>query len=157
MCGVSGSGKSTIAKDLAKRYDGLIVSTDRIREELFGDANVQRQNGRVFELAFERLKEGLETNHCVIFDATNLTKKDRAKVLEVVNGVEHKGFNRVCWVNSTLENAVARNQGRERKVPTEIIERQFNRFEEPTNEEGWEIIDYFESAEKYFEIQKVYS
>jgi predicted kinase len=157
MCGISGSGKSTIAKDLAKRYDGLIVSTDRIREELFGDANVQRQNGRVFELAFERLKEGLETNHCVIFDAANLTKKDRTKVLEVAKNAGHKGFNRVCWVNSTLEDAVARNLGRERKVPTEVIERQFNKFEEPTNEEGWEIIDYFESVEKYFEIQKVYS
>lgn len=36
MCGLSGSGKSTIAKELAVKYDAAIVSSDAIREEICG-------------------------------------------------------------------------------------------------------------------------
>lgn len=38
MCGLSGSGKSTIAKQLAQEHENtVIVSSDSVREELTGD------------------------------------------------------------------------------------------------------------------------
>lgn len=32
MCGLSGSGKSNTAKELAEKYDAEIISSDSIRE-----------------------------------------------------------------------------------------------------------------------------
>lgn len=51
MCGLSGSGKSTIAKQIANdNPDTVIISTDIIREQLTGEIGDQSQNDEVFEL-----------------------------------------------------------------------------------------------------------
>jgi len=46
--GLPASGKSTIAKEISKSEDAVIVSSDEIREEL-GNINDQSQNAKVFE------------------------------------------------------------------------------------------------------------
>lgn len=48
MCGLSGSGKSTIAKDLAIKHNAEIVSSDAIREELFGSCQDQSDKKRMY-------------------------------------------------------------------------------------------------------------
>ena len=71
MCGISGSGKSTMAEILAKRYNLPIISTDKIREEICGDASCQDKNGEVFKIAYARLEECAK-DRGAIFDATNI-------------------------------------------------------------------------------------
>ena len=45
MCGLSGSGKSTIAKQITNdNPDTVIISTDMIREQLTGEIGDQSQN-----------------------------------------------------------------------------------------------------------------
>lgn len=58
MIGLPGSGKSTIAKEISKSEDAVIVSSDEIRKEL-GDINDQSQNNKVFEEAEKRLKQNI--------------------------------------------------------------------------------------------------
>ena len=49
MCGLSGSGKSTIATQIANENPNtIIVSSDAIREELTGNENDQSKNEDVF-------------------------------------------------------------------------------------------------------------
>ena len=49
MCGLSGSGKSTIATQIANENPNtVIVSSDAIREELTGNENDQSKNEDVF-------------------------------------------------------------------------------------------------------------
>lgn len=51
MCGLSGSGKSTIAKQITNdNPDTVIISTDMIREQLTGEIGDQSQNDEVFEI-----------------------------------------------------------------------------------------------------------
>ena len=73
MCGAPGSGKSTVAEAVAEDFGFVIVCPDDIREELFGDASDQSQGWRVFQIAYERMRDGLLTDDVsgVIFDATN--------------------------------------------------------------------------------------
>ncbi|HAU35476.1 MAG TPA: phosphohydrolase, partial [Lysinibacillus sp.] len=40
--GLPGSGKSTFVKQLAKRENAVVLSSDAIRQELFGDATKQK-------------------------------------------------------------------------------------------------------------------
>lgn len=142
MCGVAGCGKSTKAKELAKWYSADIISTDEIREELFGDAAIQKNPKKVFEIAFARIEEGLRYGKAVIFDATNLTVKDRAKVLEVAQKW-NRGFNIVYYSLASKDTCLKRNAERERKVPEKAIEKQFAKFVKPTRDEGWDIVRYF--------------
>lgn len=58
MIGLPASGKSTIAKEIAKSEDAVIVSSDEIRRE-FGDVNDQSQNVKVFEEVEKRLKQNI--------------------------------------------------------------------------------------------------
>lgn len=85
MSGVAGSGKSTIAETIAK--DGaIIVSSDKIRENLFAtlDESVQNKecNRKVFEELYKQVQENLEKQRDVIIDATNLSQKKRMYIYE---------------------------------------------------------------------------
>lgn len=48
MIGLPGSGKSTVAKSIASNTTAVIISSDEIRAELFGNAEIQENTGLVF-------------------------------------------------------------------------------------------------------------
>ena len=61
MCGLSGSGKSTIAKQIVNdNPDTVVISTDMIREQLTGEVGDQSQNDEVFELFHTLIRKRLE-------------------------------------------------------------------------------------------------
>ena len=73
MVGLAASGKSTYAKKLANDTDAIILSSDAIRWELFGDETDQEHNQQVFQELHERAKECLCDGRNVIYDATNIS------------------------------------------------------------------------------------
>ena len=134
MVGLPGSGKSTVAKTL----DGTLISTDSIREELYGDENIQGDGRLVFSIAFCRAREALERGENVIFDATNVSRKARKGVLKATPGAEHVAV----FVNTPFEECVKRNRSRVRVVPNEVLERMHKNLVPPTVEEGFaEVIE----------------
>ena len=88
MVGLSGSGKSTIAKTELADENTVIVSSDAIREELCGTVEDQSKNLEVFKLFHERIRRNLEKKKNVIADATTLTMKSRRAILMTVNGLD---------------------------------------------------------------------
>lgn len=86
MCGLSGSGKSTIATQIANENPNtIIVSSDAIREELTGNYEDQEHNEEVFKIFHNRIRKNLENKKNVIADATNLTMKSRRAILMKVS------------------------------------------------------------------------
>ena len=86
MCGLSGSGKSTIATQIAnKNPNTIIVSSDAIREELTGNYEDQEHNEEVFKIFYDRIRKNLENKKNVIADATNLTMKSRRAIMMKIN------------------------------------------------------------------------
>ena len=64
LVGVPGSGKSTYAKKILEaKPDAVWVSSDAIREELWGDANDQQQPSSVFGEMFKRAVAALAKKH----------------------------------------------------------------------------------------------
>ena len=151
LVGISGSGKSTMARKLNVLSEGkaAIVSSDDIREEIYGDASDQSNPQKVFDIAYARVKKHLLNGNDVIFDATNLTKKTRnylfsyLKKHNLIDGTDVIA----CICNADVETCVRRQASRARKVPQSIITRQSLQYEAPEISEGFYAIADFTERE----------
>lgn len=135
LCGIPGSGKSTLAKKLAS--GGFIVlSSDAIREELYGSESILGDPAQVFNKLNGRMRRAMMDKQNIVIDATNIRRRDR-KVYRVYANTY--GYQIYIWVLPTnLDRAVKQNFQRERHVPIEVIcrmrETLMNNY--PTEDEG---------------------
>lgn len=134
MIGLPGSGKSTFANTLS---DAVIISSDEIRKELYGDEAVQDDPGKVFEIMRVRTLAALNEGQNVIYDATNLNRRRRVHILNQLPRDTHKHAYLMCVpVEVCLEN----NKRRERVVPDEVILQMMGRFQMPLKTEGFDLV-----------------
>lgn len=149
LCGLPGSGKSYWVREKVKPYD-VIVSSDSIREELYGDASVQEDHARIFNIMFQRTRTALETNHTVFYDATNISAKRRINLLKNLKKLIPDVFY-VCAVMATpIDVCHERNSARERVVPAYVIDCMLRQFEMPCEGEGWnKILIHYDYAPNY--------
>lgn len=157
MCGIPGSGKTTKAKSIQKdlKKDGFkskIVSRDEIRipkidltvyNNIVNDPEL-RQNyyfskeEEVREEFIAEIVKGLEHNHVVFADATNISYSQRMTLLDLL---EEKG---VFWkypdinliyglMETSFDVCVQRNNERTgiRCVPYDVIYQHEYQFKEP--------------------------
>lgn len=158
LIGVAGSGKSTWAK---KYYDDalnsgirtIIISSDAIRKELFGDESDQTHNTEVFEEVHLRIHAALHTYDTVIYDATNLNRKRRIAFLKTIRGICYK---KAVVFPITDKQVIKRIELRERKVPLYAINRQFRQMEFPQWYEGWDEIDIHLDPENMISYMEVF-
>jgi len=127
LVGPAGTGKSTWARK--HLGDALPVSSDRVREELTGDAADQSQNYFVFQRCMDRVREGLREGRDVAFDATNCSQKLRFMPVQAArwSAAEIVSY----FFDVGPERALERNGARGRVVPEHVIRRQFLLLEAP--------------------------
>lgn len=137
MVGVSGSGKSSIAKQIAEQENAVVVSSDAIREELSFYED-QSKNNEVFELFRCRIRNNLHNGVNVVADATNLTFKSRRCTIEVGKCEKANIFAYV--VDKEICDCYKDNKNREHPVPETVLYRQIKSFQMPIYEEGFDEI-----------------
>ena len=137
----AGSGKSTIAMRIASQMkeEVVLLSSDTIRGEIYGDENCQRDPGRVFDIMHQRTVAALSQGISVVYDATNLSCKRRMGFLKSIAHIDCE--KRCIVVITTPEDIEARMELRERKVPMEVVHKQLCQFQCPNYYEGWDRID----------------
>lgn len=120
LIGIPGCGKSTYAKRLSDATGGLVVSSDGIRKELTGTEEYLHPelNSRVFAIFRSRIASGLKSGD-VIADATNIHVKDWRTYLSLC---PVGTMSRAYWFDVPPDVAMARMEGRERKVPRDVVE-----------------------------------
>lgn len=145
--GLPGSGKTQRAlKDKAiysnADFNVVYLSSDNIRKEFYGSAEVQAAPYKIFEIMLHRTLKALsQEDTIVLYDATNLSSKRRINLLKQLR---QSYPDLECTVNvvlATLENCVYRNFKRERKVPFSVIMKMLKQFQCPHNFEGWDYIN----------------
>lgn len=137
MIGISSSGKSTIAKQIAEKENFVIVSSDAIRGEICsGGVSDQSKNEEVFQIFHKRIRENLLKGNDVIADATNITMRSRRAIFNAVKGID-------CYkigylVVKSIEDCIKDNKNDDRvAVPDEVIYKQVKKFQIPFYEEGF--------------------
>lgn len=135
LCGIPGSGKTTYAeKYVEENHNTIHISSDRIRAELWGDEATQGNNNEVFSLMQSRAIEALNNGQNVVYDATNITRKDRSYIIALCPKFV-KIECHVVW--APISYCIYRDEFmRERTVGKEVIDRMLKRFQAPYYDEG---------------------
>jgi putative nucleotidyltransferase with HDIG domain len=129
MSGLPGAGKDTwVTKH---RPEHPVVSLDLIRDEL-GIAATDNQ-GQVIQAAHERAREYLRARKDFVWNATNVTRLNRSKVLRLLR--DYSARIEIVYIEVGPDQLWRQNRGRPDAVPDSLIEHLARKLEPP---EQWE-------------------
>lgn len=140
MIGCPYSGKSTYAKKLAQQTGAEIISSDRVRSKLFGNAACQKDPQKVFQICRQDMHKALARGKDVILDSTAMTRKARRSFLHELQKYGSKVTVEAVVCAVPLEVLKKRQEKRARFVPWPVIMKQLKSFEFPVCGEGFDKI-----------------
>jgi predicted kinase len=120
LIGPPASGKTTLARVLAELTGAVVLSTDLVRHELFGDAAVQGPWRDIEALLHQRIRKSVAAGVPVIVDATHARRPWRLAITQALSlpaPVEWIGW----WLYTSLGTCLQWNQTRKRLVPEPVI------------------------------------
>ncbi len=131
--GLPGCGKSTWSKST-----GLpVFSSDELRKEM-----PEADNGKIFTELHKRMKKALTEGKSIIFDATNLERKNRRQFLDEIKGIDCE---KVCkFFLVPVDVCMERNSHREgvARVPEEVYDKMLKSFNVPScHYDGFDTIE----------------
>jgi|Deesub1362B_J571_1020462.scaffolds.fasta_scaffold02687_3 hypothetical protein len=155
VCGLIGSGKSTVAKEISRRLQIDVISSDVVRKKLAGIPLTARkyeefEKGlyspdftrktylRMFEMAEERIKKG----NSVILDATFSKKWQRAEAKKVSE--EARG-NFLCIEVTCPEEVIVKRLENRMRRGSGVSDGRLEIF--PEHKADFEVIDEFSKDE----------
>ena len=154
MVGLPGSGKSTWCNYTKSFFedmsiDTMVFSSDKYREKLFGDENDQTHNSEVFNELYKDMTcfMSRDSSRVAFFDATNLTKKSRKEIFKRFSNFKEGEVKFIAVVMLTPKwlcigrDAERRDEGK-RFVGEDVINKMFNKFSFPSEEEGFSKLIY---------------
>lgn len=144
MTGLQGSGKSTVAAELAVKEKAKVFSSDTYRKNMYGSESVQEHNQEIFNALYRDMRAALIAGENIIFDATNYTMKDRARFFNQIKGIDNVEVIAIV-VNVPVLVCIERDAARERTVGKEVIERYIKKFQCPQKFEGFSEIRFTEN------------
>jgi predicted kinase len=142
--GLPGSGKSTYAKNFIKGKDIEYLSSDELRAVYGKDQSDQSVTSIVFGHIKRKVDEFLKDDKNVLVDATSVNRKERrdyintakkysAKVVVLVFKMDRQGL---------IDRNKKRGEQGGRVVPDWVIDKMLAKFEEPSYDEGIDVMIY---------------
>lgn len=154
--GLPGSGKTSWTNEFIEENPNKtidIISSDKIREELFNDIGDQNHNSEVFDVMKKRAKESLTQGHVAVYEATNISSKRRRALLKELNKYYSKAicvFKYKSFIDCCTDNDI-----RDKKVPINVIDRMCRNIEIPHENEGFdEVIINWDTRTRLYLMNK---
>ncbi len=138
LIGLPGSGKSTFASKLKEQIlDSVIISSDTIRERVFGDPSAQGDWNRIENEIIYQVKLALTYNQPIIYDATNVRDDWRSSFLIKLDSTNTEWM--AWWIKTPVDTCKQWNKKRSRQVPDQVIDTYAEYLAEspPSIEEGF--------------------
>ncbi|MFH7241224.1 MAG: AAA family ATPase [Spirulina sp.] len=153
LIGPPGSGKSTLARQIqASLPQSCVVSTDQIRQTLYGNAAEQGAWPDIEAEVVRQIIQALGRGDAVIYDATNARRSWRVAFLQRLHPLG------IPWVGWYLKTPLAlcqqRNLQRDRQVPAAVIETSYEALQRcpPSIAEGFVAIYALEGEAPYPQV-----
>lgn len=153
VCGLPGTGKSTVAKEISKKTKAFLFNTDIIRKEFFPrPAYSQKEKYLVYEMLFEMVDYYLGRSKKVVLDGTFYKEELRKRVKKIAE----KNQSKFAIVEVVCSEKIARCRLNERAKTKCISDADFCVYQkireqfEPIREKHF-IIDSAKGIEKQIE------
>jgi predicted kinase len=151
LIGIPGGGKSTWVNDNIFDRNTAVFSTDQIIENTAKAAGMTYNEvfedsiGEATKIFFSNIVEAAAAGKNMVIDRTNLSKKSRKKILDLIPDDYLKVAVVVnCSDDFVLANRLANRPGK--SIPHHVIENMKKTFEEPSLDEGFKSIVHIETA-----------
>lgn len=115
MVGLPLAGKDTYISTYFSKL--RVISLDNIREEL--NISPTKDFGKVGAVAFERAKELLRKKESFVWNATNLRRETRQKIIRLCHS--YGGKIKFVYLEVPYDELIFRSKKRERYVPINVI------------------------------------
>lgn len=127
LIGASGSGKSTWARDFVRKNDNwCIVSRDDLRYAWQNKGVVENKiESLITKMVEVQIDSLIRAKVNVIYDATNLKAKYIKEISEIVRNIAKVNYQ---IFDVPKDVCIQRDLSRERKVGSEVIEKQFKNY-----------------------------
>jgi tRNA uridine 5-carbamoylmethylation protein Kti12 len=135
LCGIPGSGKTTLSNQLVKRHNIKLYCYDTI----IHNNSEKPENVRAWILT--SIKNDLQAGYNVILDDSNILAKSRTEVLEAIEGCKSQKI--LIVMNTPLDICLLRNTNRKQRLPDWVINHMHRKYQSPTIDEGWDKILYY--------------
>ena len=126
LCGPAACGKSTFATKHFRPTQ--IISSDQARALVSDDERDQRFQAQAFALVHYLIEQRLSINRLSVVDSTALAPPARKSLLELARKYHVPAV--ILLLDVPLETCVERDAKRERTVGRQVIERQYQFFEQ---------------------------
>lgn len=138
LCGYPCSGKSTYAKQNAKKYKAIVVSADEVRNVLYGSPDKYGDPIEVWNHIETTIRTLLKQGKNVIYDACNLRKSYRYDIMHMVNDIPCDKV--LIFIDTPISHCKARHPSRGRKFTVKDLEPIYAINNPPSLDEGWDVI-----------------
>lgn len=157
LCGDIAAGKSTFAAIFARLHGLRRISIDDCYAFYNGTDTCRENKFEAWQLFFKLIHEAYKLGQDVIVDTNAPYISDRQEFLNWFP--EYDEHTLIC-IRSNIATMKERNARRNRKVPSEVIERLYREFEMPTDNEpggrsSWDNIYWFTNNSDKFELAKI--
>lgn len=147
--GIPGCGKSQYAK---QKFDEAIhISSDALRQELYGDESCQDNPALIFQQMKERAIAHLIAGNDVYYDATNINAKKRIQTLNEIKRAVDDVLCYAVYFMTSLGTCIERDLSRPRTVGVDVIMRMYKSLQVPQEREGFDGILFADSADEFDE------
>jgi len=132
FCGIPGSGKTTIARIVAKSLgDCFHIQTDALRSLICRPRYTKEESELVYRGCNILAREALKSGYDAILDGTFLRAEYRDGAIEKLS--KYFSSYLVVYVACDPETAYGRNIPRRERVPKKSFLRMYEMLQEPTN------------------------
>ena len=151
LIGPPSSGKTTFAKLLSPIINAEVISTDSIREEIYGNSKKQGEWSEIKLVIEKNIFKYLNQKKFFIFDATNCKRSWRLEITQNSNfseKVDWIGW----WLKTPLEKCIEWNKRRDNIVENKIIENLYYCLNQPhfspSNIEGFKVVKLIDPSKE---------
>lgn len=143
MCGVSGSGKTTYAKQLAADQNLLYLNPDKFYEVFNGDERNHYHEFEIWMALFRALHMAEQDGRDVVLDTNSPTAVGRSQILDWFPDFEPH----LIYISAPEQLCRQNNRSRRRVIPEGEMDKIIRFFQPPTfDEDGrWQSITFLKN------------